>query len=61
MRVVKPLFLSTEFAKFSEDGINQLEQRCGETNISKTWSHVKVSYTHLAMLTLSSYCFCSDS
>lgn len=32
---------STDIAKLSGvGGINQLEQRCGEAKITKTWSHV---------------------
>ncbi|WZZ53262.1 hypothetical protein YC2023_053369 [Brassica napus] len=31
---------STEFAKLSGSGINQLEQCCGEAKITKTWSNV---------------------
>ncbi|KAF2567442.1 hypothetical protein F2Q68_00024683 [Brassica cretica] len=31
---------SIEVVKLSEDGTNQLEQRCGEAKITKVWSHV---------------------
>ncbi|KAF3586925.1 hypothetical protein F2Q69_00032474 [Brassica cretica] len=54
-------FSLTQFAKLFGGGINHLEHRCGEANITKAWSHgsSKVSSLFGNALQWSSYGFCS--
>ncbi|WZZ63273.1 hypothetical protein YC2023_063380 [Brassica napus] len=56
-------FSLTQFAKLFGGGINHLEHRCGEANITKAWSHgsSKVSSLFGNAPQWSSYGFCSTS